>query len=225
MPVSSRPGHRQIARPRRAAGEHDRVELGAQLVDRDVDADVRVGLEDDAFLHQQLQAPIEDALLELELRNAVAQQSADAIGALEHRDGVAGAIQLRGGREAGRARSRRRRRAGRCAISGGCGDDPAFVERAIDDRHLDRLDRDRIVVDAEHARAFARRRAQAAGELREVVRRVQPIDRRLPAIAIDEIVPVGDQVAERAAAVAERNAAVHAARGLILAAPASGYGR
>ena len=47
----------------------------------------------------------------------------------------------------------------------------------------------------------------------------------LPAVAVDEIVPVGDQVAERAALMAERDAAVHAARGLILAAPARGYGR
>ena len=36
----------------------------------------------------------------------------------------------------------------------------------------------------------------------------------LPPIAVDEIVPVGDQVAERAPLVAERDAAVHAARGL-----------
>ena len=36
-----------------------------------------------------------------------------------------------------------------------------------------------------------------------------------PAVAVDEVVPVGDQVAERAAVVAERHAAVHAARALL----------
>ena len=46
------------------------------------------------------------------------------------------------------------------------------------------------VVDAEHARAFARRRADAAGELREVVRLVQPLERFLPQAAVDEIVPL-----------------------------------
>ena len=92
--------------------------------------------------------------------------------------------------------------------------DPAFVERAIDDRQLDRLDRDRILVDAEHARSFARRGAEQAGELGEVVGLVQPLDRRAPVVAIDQVVPVGNQVAERAALVAERNAAVHAARRL-----------
>ena len=92
---------------------------------------------------------------------------------------------------------------------------PALLERALDDRQLDRLDRHRIVVDAEHARALARRRAQPSGPLGKVVGRVQPVARRLPALAVDEIVPVGDQVAERTALMAERNAAVHAARALV----------
>src|SRR5690606_6389098 len=57
-------------------------------------------------------------------------------------------------------------------------------------------------------------RAQAAGELREVVRRVQPLDRSVPVIAEDQVVPLRDDVAERATLVAERDAAVHAAGGL-----------
>ena len=56
---------------------------------------------------------------------------------------------------------------------------------------------------------------QTAGELREIVRRVQPLDRRLPAIAVDEIVPVGNQIAQRASLMAERDAAVHAPRALL----------
>src|ERR1700692_4862895 len=36
----------------------------------------------------------------------------------------------------------------------------------------------------------------------------------LPAVAIDEIVPVRDDVVDRAARVAKRNAAIHAARAL-----------
>ena len=47
------------------------------------------------------------------------------------------------------------------------------VERAIGDRALDQLDGDRVVVDAEHARRFARRRTHAPGHLGEVVGRVQ----------------------------------------------------
>ena len=92
--------------------------------------------------------------------------------------------------------------------------DPALGPRPIDDLDLDLLDRDRVLVDPEHARRLARRRAQPPGELGEVVGRVQPLDRVAPVVAVHEVVPVGDQVPERAAAVAERDPAVHAAAGL-----------
>ena len=42
------------------------------------------------------------------------------------------------------------------------------------------------------------------------------IERLPPAVAVDEIVPVGNQVAQRTPVMAERNAAIHAARCLIL---------
>ena len=60
------------------------------------------------------------------------------------------------------------------------------------------------------------RRAQPTGELREVVGRVQALDGRAALVAPGEVVPLRDQVAERAAVVAERDAAVHAAAGLAL---------
>ena len=81
---------------------------------------------------------------------------------------------------------------------------------------LDLLDGHRVGVDAQHAGRLARRRAQPAGELGEVVRRVQPLDGLLPVVAPDQVVPLRDQVAQRAALVAERDAAVHAAAGLLL---------
>src|SRR5690606_22944290 len=49
----------------------------------------------------------------------------------------------------------------------------------------------------------------------EVVRRVERGDRLAPAVAVDGVVPVGDDVAERAPRVAERDAAAHAARALL----------
>src|SRR5215467_11849619 len=61
-----------------------------------------------------------------------------------------------------------------------------------------------------------RARAEAAGELREVVGGVKPVDRLAPPVAVDEIVPVGDQVAEGTALMTEGDAAVHAARPLLL---------
>ena len=207
-------GHRQIARNGRSAGQHDGVELAPQLVDRHVDADVRARPEHHAFLAHQQQPPIEHALLQLELGNTVAQQPTDPIGALEDRGPMAGAVQLIGGGEA--------RRTGpdhgdpsAGAPDGRARHHPALVERAIDDRQLDRLDRHRIVVDPEHARAFARRGTQPARELRKVVRRVQALEGRLPPVAIHEIIPVGNQVAQRTALMAERNPAIHAARRLV----------
>ena len=68
---------------------------------------------------------------------------------------------------------------------------------------------------AEHAGRLARGRAERAGELREVVRGVQALDGLAPVVAPHQVVPLGDQVPERAALVAERDAAVHAAPGLL----------
>ena len=163
------------------------------------------------------------ALLHLELGDAVAQQPADAVGPLEHDDVVPGARELLRGGQTGRARADDRDLA-----AGPHGRhhrrDPPFRPRPFDDLDLDLLDGDRVLADAEHARRLARRRAQATGELGEVVGGVEPLDRVAPVVAVDEVVPVGDEVAERAAVVAERDAAVHAAPGLELRACPVGNG-
>ena len=136
------PRHRQIPGHRRAAREHDGLKSLAHLGERHVDADIGLRPEHDAFLLHQAQPAIEVFLFELEFRNAVAEQSADAIGALEHGDPVARAIQLIGGRQSGRtgaddgdalAGSDRRRP----------WHDSTVIERAFDDRGFDGLDRDR----------------------------------------------------------------------------------
>ena len=95
------------------------------------------------------------------------------------------------------------------------GADPSFVEGAIDDRLLDLLDRDRVIVDGEHARRLAWRGAETPGELRKVVGGVEALHGGLPVVAEDEVVPLGDEVAERTSVVAERDAAVHAPRPLV----------
>ena len=78
------PGDRQVAPRRRTRGEHDRVELLVELVDRDVDADLDSGTELGALGPHLLEPALEVPLLHLELGDAVAEQPADAIGALEH---------------------------------------------------------------------------------------------------------------------------------------------
>ena len=213
--VQFAPGDRQVAPRRRPTGEHDRVVRGDEDVDVDTGADSRVGAELGALRFHLPEPPLEVALLHLELGDPVAQQAADPVGALEHDHVVTRARELLGGGETGRSRADHRNPLARLDRRE-LGHDPPFVPRPIDDLDLDLLDRHRVGVDAEHAGGFARRRAQTSGELGEVVRGVQPVDRVAPMVAVHEVVPVGDQVAEWAPVVAERDAAIHAASGLDL---------
>src|SRR5687767_1452137 len=111
-------GDRQVARLLGAAGQHDGVVVGQQLLGRNaafriaadaapgrLAADEHAGAELDAFLAHLLQAPVDDALFQLEIGNAVAQQAADAVALFEHGDLVAGARKLLGAGEARRTRA------------------------------------------------------------------------------------------------------------------------
>src|SRR5690606_7916923 len=90
-------------------------------------------------------------------------------------------------------------------------DYPAFGVGPLDDRQLYVFDHDRVVVDLERAGRLARRRAGVTRELGEVVGGVKPRDRVLPTPLVHEIVPLGDQIAERAAAMTKGDTALHAA--------------
>src|SRR5262249_57103614 len=116
----------------------------------------------------------------------------------------------RGGGEAGRPRADYGHRLAR-AHGGRRRGDPALVEGVLDDPHLDLLDGDGIVVDAEDAGALAGRGAEASGELGEVVGGVKPVDRLAPPVAVDEVVPVRNQVAEGTALMTQGDAAVNPA--------------
>ena len=193
-------GARQRERPVAlgAGGEHERVVAGAQLLERDVAADGDAEGELDALGDELLDAAIDQVLLELEVGDAVAQQAAGAVVALVHGHRVAGARELLRRGEAGRARAddadgMARARRGRLRR------DPALLPGALDDRPLDLLDRDGVVVDREDAGLLAGRRAELAGQLGEAVGGVQALARLLPVAAVHEVVPVGDEVAERAA--------------------------
>src|SRR6266851_1238885 len=93
-------GNGEVSGQGGAAAEHDGVELGLHLVRRVVVADVDPGAELDPFRRHQGHAPLDHALVELHVRDAVHQQPADAVGALEDGDEMAGAVELRGGGEA-----------------------------------------------------------------------------------------------------------------------------
>ena len=154
------------------------------------------------------------ALLHLELRDAVAEQSPDPIRPLEHDDAVACPCQLLGGCQAGRPGPHHRHPSAR-VLRGDHRCYPALGPGPVHDADLDLLDGHRRLVDPQDARALAGCRAEASGELREVVGGVEPLDGIPPVALVHQVVPVGNEVAEGASVVAERNAAVHAAAGLL----------
>ena len=204
------PLDREIARDPRAGGNDDRVVRRAELGSRDVDADLDAVPEPHALGFELREAPLDQALLDLELGHTEADEPTGGLVALEDRDGMSGARELLRAGEPGRAGADHRDRSS-AAVRGWAWNDPALLPGAIDDRDLDLLDRNGVTLtDLEHAGGLARCRAEAARELGEVVRAVQLDDRLVEAVAVDEVVPVGNQVPERAAGVAERHAALHA---------------
>ena len=118
----------------------------------------------------------------LEVGNAVAEQAADPVGLLEHGRRVAHPRELlRAGEAGGPGADDRDPLAG--AARRHLRHDPALAPAAVDDLAFDRLDRHRIVVEVERAGRLAGRRADAAGEFREIVGAVQPVERRAPLAA------------------------------------------
>src|SRR5699024_565056 len=122
-------------------------------------------------------------------------------------DRVPGPGQLLGAGQTGRSRADD----GHC-VSGDplrdLGGDQARGESLVDDADLDLLDRHRRLVDAEHTRVLTRRRAGPTGEFGEVVRRVEQFDGAGQLSAVHRVVELGDEVAQRAALVAEGHTAV-----------------
>ena len=93
---------------------------------------------------------------------------------------------------------------------------PALIEAAFNDGQLDVLNGHGIVVDAEHTTALARSRAQATGPLGEVVGGVQALESLVPAVLTNQVIPLRNDVAQRAGRVTKRHATVHTAGRLLL---------
>src|SRR5580658_5334498 len=207
-------GDRQVARMLRAAAQQDRVLFLLERLHIHIHANVRIANEGHAFVAHLLDAAVDDVFFELEVGNAVAEQAADAVVLLVDRDGVSGAAQLLRGGQAGRPAAHDGD-ALSGVLLGRLGADPALVPGAVDDGALNQLDRNGRSVDAEHARGLAGSGADAAGELGEVVGGVQTLAGALPAALVNEVDPVGDEVVNGAAGVAEGDAAIHAASALL----------
>ncbi len=103
-------GNRKITPLGRTPGEDDRIEDGRDPLDFDVDTHLGVDQEVGALGSHLLEAAVEDALLHLELGDAVAQQPAGSVGPLEDGDAVPGPGELLGGGQPGRAGADHRHR-------------------------------------------------------------------------------------------------------------------
>ena len=80
----------------------------------------------------------------------------------------------------------------------------------IDDRHLNLFDGHSGLVNAEHARGLTRCRANSTGELGKVVWGVETLDGALKIVSPDKDVPLGNEVSQRTALMAEGHATIHA---------------
>ena len=217
-------GDAQVARLGRAGGQDDGVKFFHELFGRIIFPDFGVATEDDALGLHLLDAAHDDFLLvEFHVGDAVHEQAAGAVGALEDGDEVAGLVKLRGGAEArGAGADDGDFFAG--AARGRLGHDPALLPALVGNDILDVLDGNGRIVDAQDAGAFARGGADTAGEVGEIVGLVEAVEGLAPEAAIDQVVPFGDEVVDGAAAghaveepagVAEGDAAIHAARALL----------
>lgn len=217
-PGESAPRDGQVAGASGSDREDHGVEFGPQSGDIRIDPRLGAGAEHRALGAHLRETPVDERLVHLERRDAVPQQAAEPVGTFEDGHGMSGAGELLGRGET--------RRAGADdgdgsagAADRGAGRHAAVGPRPVGDRPFDPFDRHTggVVVPGQHAGGFTRGRAQPAGELGEVVGGVQSVGGLGPPVAAHQVVPFGDQVAERAArsgAVAERESAVHAAGGL-----------
>ncbi len=207
------PGHRQLAGHSGADGDHHRVIAGPQVGGVQVGADRDAGAEDRPLRPHLLDPAVHLVLLQLERRDAVPEQPAEAVVPLVHRDGVPGPGELLRAGQPGRSGADHRHRPVRLPFRRQRAH-PALVPGVLGDGRFHVLDGHRVGVDGQHAAALAGRGAGQAGELGEVVGRVQPLAGRRPVLPLDQLVPLRDEIAQRAGVVAEGDAAVHAASGL-----------
>ena len=210
----------------RAAGEADGVVVVEEVAGVEVFADPCARLEGDALGGHLVDAALHDVLFELEVGDSEPEQSSDVLVALVHGDAVAPAVELlRGGHAGGSRSDDGDGLAG--ADRGRLRGDPAVLPAVVGYGLFDVLDGDGVVGlgvavvvvtgASDDAGGLAGGGTDAPGELWEVVGRVEGDEGLVPLVAVDEVVPVGNDVSEGATGegVAHGDGAVHAPAGLL----------
>ena len=208
------------ARLARTGRHHDGVELADQRLGHGGVCRVHAQAELDPELLHEPHATRDHGLVELHVGDAVHEQATRAVVALHHRDARTPTRELPGAHKAGRPRSHhghaRGVRRGRLKARGA-----AVRPLPVADGTLVVVNRLGLVGAPQVAGGLAQRGAHAARELGHGRGERQPLGRALPLPAVDEVVPLGDEVVQRAAArarmakrdarLAEGHAAHHAA--------------
>ena len=194
----------------------------SSLLDRDVDADLDTGAEFDAFRRHLRHAAVDQMLLHLEVGNAVAQQSADPVVLLEQGHEMPDACQLLRARHAGGPGTDYRD-----ALAGAVRRRPAASIQPSSQPRSTIAHSMVLMVTGLSSMFSVHDASHGAGQIRPVnsgklLVECSAVERCLPLVAIDQVVPVRDQIVDRTAVVTERNAAIHAAARLLVS---SGAGK
>ena len=173
------------------------------------------GFKDHALGLHLFNTAINVGLLHLEVWDTVAKQAAHTVIFFKHRHRMTHTRELLCCRQASRTGADHGHFFPRFE-RGHQGLDPALRPSFIDDGVLDRFDPHRIVVDVQGASGLARCGADATGELRKVVGRMQNLDGVVPVALEHQLIEVGNDVVDGAAVVAKGRSTIHAARTLVL---------
>ena len=86
------PRNVQVTRIFSASGQQDGVKFLTKILRGNITADVSTRLELNALRHHLLEPPVQNFFLQFEIRNAIAEQTADSVRFFKYGDRVPGAI-------------------------------------------------------------------------------------------------------------------------------------
>ena len=202
-------GNLKLSRDARTGGNDHRVVALVDFLPGYVHPDLNTRAETRPFSLHLSKSLIEVVFFHFEVGDAVAEQAADSVIALENRNCVAHPSELLSGSKTCWPTADDGDRLAAEAI----GRDrlhPAVLPRIINDRHLDVFDCHRGLINPQHTRRLARCRTKPAREFGEIVGLVETLNCAFSIPTSDQVVPFGNQVTQWAALVTERDTTVHA---------------
>ena len=197
-----------------AARHQHGIETVGKLLGTLGDADVGFIMEGNTLCFHLGNAAVDVVLFHFEIGNAVTHEAAHLAVLFKQVNSVAGPRKLLGCSKARRAATDNGNFLSRLFRSD-FWFQPPLCPGAVNNGTFNGFDGDRIVIDIQRTRCFARCRTNAAGEFWKIVGGMKVARCFLPAVVVDQIIPVWNLVIDRATIVAIGNAAIHAACRLV----------